>query len=143
MALHEFDTLSATVHGDVKADNVLINDKAEAVLIDFGASHRVPMAEAFGCREQGVFFGGSLSHCPPESLDYVREIYLSGSREFTGGRASLMLDDSTAGISGYPKQASTDIWCLGLFSLELLTGETPFDALSGGDIHGDAISRVR
>lgn len=131
--LHEFDALTSIVHGDLKIDNILITEDAEVRIIDLGVSSQVPRREAFGLKTSGVYFGGSPSHCPPESLEFVR--CKSADCSFVVGISPVSRTNC--------RQTSVDIWGLGLVALRLLTGEIPFETLCKTDEDGSLIEKVR
>lgn len=84
------------VHGDIKPENILVTSENEVVLIDFGSSEI--RTPDLELASSHVPFFGSLSYTPPECL---------------GSRVGL-------------QQSASDVWGLGLTTLELLLGWTPY-----------------
>lgn len=56
--MHTMEGADAVVHGDLKPDNILLTDKFELILADFGVASRLPIGSA----------GGAISYQAPETL---------------------------------------------------------------------------
>lgn len=60
-AVHYLDSLGI-LHRDIKDENVIINEKFEVKLIDFGSSAFMPVDKSFSK------FYGTVEYCSPEVL---------------------------------------------------------------------------
>ncbi|KAL4079150.1 kinase-like domain-containing protein [Scleroderma citrinum] len=95
---------SNVVHGDLKPDNLLINDRREVVISDFGLS-RVLETTGFTTKN----FYGAVRYTAPEILDYT----------------------SPSGSSKYiPKTLYADIWAFAITSTEVPRSMTTFGLLT-------------
>ncbi|KAL4064253.1 kinase-like domain-containing protein [Scleroderma yunnanense] len=92
---------SNVVHGDLKPDNLLINDRREVVISDFGLS-RVLETTGFTTKN----FYGAVRYTAPEILDYT----------------------SPSGSSKYiPKTLYADIWAFAITSTEIFSSKQPYE----------------
>jgi serine/threonine protein kinase len=91
-------------HGDVKPENILIDQDGTAILIDWGTA--AAATTAVGVQ------GGTLNYLTTESLEEIARVQPSGKTESPG-----------------PNQAN-DIFALGIILYEFLTGRLPFPASS-------------
>ena len=90
------------VHGDVKDENILIDEKTmKTTLIDFGSYIDVPESGITVPREQAA--GGTLVHMPPEYHDASIERY-----NFNAGA----------------------VWSLGSLLFTMLYGDVPYDSVT-------------
>ncbi|KAG8971721.1 hypothetical protein FRB90_010417, partial [Tulasnella sp. 427] len=97
--LHEFDP--PVIHGDIKPDNVLIDDDGAAVIIDFGLSRSVIMnVSETTSSNRGA---GNYRWMPPE----------------------LVLDATL------PKSLEGDVYSFASLALKVLTGTPPFRHVPG------------
>jgi tetratricopeptide (TPR) repeat protein len=96
LALHEAHA-RGIVHRDLKPSNIMINQRGEPVLMDFGLARRVNADES-RLTQTGVPVG-TPAYMAPEQL--------------TG--------------QGGPLGPSCDVWALGVILFEMLTGRLPFD----------------
>ncbi|HVV87298.1 MAG TPA: protein kinase [Kofleriaceae bacterium] len=99
------------VHGDIKADNVMIethHDGTDRVrLVDFGLAYITP---APGEAVDDPLFDDDLS------VDAEGRCYVSGTPEYMAPEV----------ISGGPVTVASDLYAVGILLYELLTGATPF-----------------
>ncbi|KDQ17887.1 hypothetical protein BOTBODRAFT_29190 [Botryobasidium botryosum FD-172 SS1] len=98
------------IHGDLKANNILISDDGSACLSDFGHSrtHVEPGSELT------VAAGGQRAP-PPVTMAY--------HANFRWGAPEVLLD-------GTRRTPASDIFSLGRLKVELLTGKIPFPHLT-------------
>ena len=88
------------VHRDLKSSNVMVDDAAKAIVLDFGLARRIPDFMTDPSRDPTLtatgVVAGTLTHMAPEVL------------------------------RGGPADARSDVWALGVLLYELMTGELPF-----------------
>ncbi|KAG8903845.1 hypothetical protein FRB99_002660 [Tulasnella sp. 403] len=87
-------------HGDIKALNVLVNERGRALLCDFGLARNLEARAGEGSVTT-TCFGGTTRYLSPESIE-----------------------------KGIQYTAESDIWSWGCLALEILTGHMPFDNVS-------------
>lgn len=102
------------VHRDLKPSNLLVNERGELWITDFGLAVTPTTPEALGATISGLdavgAFAGTLAYMAPEQ------------------------------VRGRPADASTDLYALGLVTYELITGRRATD-LQGFDVLS-ALGRV-
>ncbi len=99
------------LHLDIKPSNILLDQHASALLMDFNVAAHHGTAHSSGSTADSaadaVPSGGTLAYMPPEQLRY-----------FTG-----TTDDATA---KQPLDARADLFSLGVVMYELITGRSPW-----------------
>ncbi|KDQ06579.1 hypothetical protein BOTBODRAFT_39488 [Botryobasidium botryosum FD-172 SS1] len=97
------------IHGDLKADNILISDDGSACLSDFGLSR--------------VHVEAGAAATPNTSRTFaLTPITMAYHANFRWGAPEVLL-------GGRQRTPSSDIYSLGRLMAELLTGEIPFSHL--------------
>ena len=98
--LHEI----GVIHHDIKPDNILVNEKGQFVITDFGISvkFRSTLRRNSSREVQKNMTGGAISYMAPE-----------------------MFTESAESVN------ATDIWALGATLYELMTGDLPFFGQGG------------
>ena len=98
--LHEI----GVIHQDIKPDNILVNEKGQFVITDFGIStkFRSTLRRNSSREAQKNMTGGAISYMAPE-----------------------MFTESAESVN------ATDIWALGATLFELMTGNLPFFGQGG------------
>ncbi|KAG8945792.1 hypothetical protein FRC03_001633 [Tulasnella sp. 419] len=85
------------VHGDIKGENVLVDEQGSASLCDFGTSSFIDDAQRItGLTTSNANVGGTIRFFSPE-----------------------LLEDK-------PKTSASDIWAFGCLVLQILIGEAPY-----------------
>ncbi|KAF8559563.1 kinase-like protein [Imleria badia] len=90
------------IHGDLKGDNVLVDDAGRARLGDFGQSH---------ASDSGKYLDSTRVGLPANPLNWMAP--------------EIMLDDSTKASD------LSDIYSFGCVLYEMLSGKVPFEGLVG------------
>jgi serine/threonine protein kinase len=90
------------IHQDIKPDNILIDDRANFMITDFGISAKA-RSTLRRSMSANLSSAGTMAYMPPEKF----------SKDPTAIKAS-------------------DIWALGASVFEMMTGATPFDDSLGG-----------
>ncbi|KDQ16145.1 hypothetical protein BOTBODRAFT_623512, partial [Botryobasidium botryosum FD-172 SS1] len=106
------------IHGDLKANNILVSDKGSACLSDFGLS-RVHVE----CTSTATLATSSLSAPAPAPAPITRTY----DANFRWGAPEVLLGEMR-------RTPASDIFSLGRLKVELLTGQVPFPGLTDGTI---------
>lgn len=102
------------VHRDVKPDNIMLDEKGEPHLMDFGLAHRQDSVEKPPSKQEDSGAGPRAS----SAAKLTQEGAVLGT-------AAYMAPEQAAGRSGKVQPAS-DQYSLGAVLYELLCGQTPF-----------------
>jgi serine/threonine protein kinase len=95
LALHEAHRLGV-IHRDLKPGNIMIDERGEAIVMDFGLARRADLAGG-QLTQQGEIMG-TPAYMPPEQM--LGEVAMMGP--------------------------ASDVYSLGVILFELLTGDVPF-----------------
>ncbi|KZT21083.1 kinase-like protein [Neolentinus lepideus HHB14362 ss-1] len=114
--LHDVDV----VHGDLKSNNILINDAGQATLCDFGLSR---ILETSGFTTKSI--GGNCRWMSPELLFPDEDSTPTIDRECNSDSVSRRTNNSTSNNAPRVTPAS-DVWAFGMTILEVLTERLPF-----------------
>ncbi|PAV15950.1 TKL TKL-ccin kinase [Pyrrhoderma noxium] len=105
---------NSVIHGDLSSANVLINDRLQACISDFGLSVIIEdlrdVSDPLGGAYPSSVLGGAVRWAAPElfSIDDV---------------------NSEPGVGGPQLTASCDIYSMGCIALEVITGKIPYEHL--------------
>ena len=102
------------VHGDVKPENVLIDERGDARLADFGVSHLGSEPGAAGIGNTVSASGGGAGGRAANAAD---------DRGRSGGTAAYLAPEQ---VEGHPPHACSDVYALGLVLYEMLAGVPAF-----------------
>ena len=114
--IHEFNL----VHRDLKPANIMINEKLDVKLIDFGISR-----SAYGSFQTAR--KGTCLYMAPEN--YTEEII---EEEDNSDHSCLNISDTSENLTDYSEDLKpivtnkVDVWAYGLIANEMLTGDKPW-----------------
>jgi serine/threonine protein kinase len=109
------------VHGDIKSSNILVNDRGEACIIDFGVSRKLD-ASVFTTQYVRLEFPIPSSDENNSSRN-TTTFGVGGTRRWMACEL-LAPSDGMAG-SAPQTTVATDIWAFGMTALEILSGHLP------------------
>ena len=124
------------VHGDIKPANVMLREKTDPVLVDFGLARLRLQSRA------NIADVASHETTTDSSLDHTVLLTAPDQQQSSGKSAQSTGAESVPGIAGTlaymsPEQArgqrlseASDMFSLGLLFVEMLCGQTPLDSLS-------------
>lgn len=104
------------VHRDIKASNVMIDDRSEPILMDFGLAH----APDFESTDEAVV--QRTETVTPQPVDPKSRSWRTTASMF-GGTVAYMAPER---LQGKPADRQSDIYSLGVLFYQALTGRLPF-----------------
>ncbi|KAG8942448.1 hypothetical protein FRC03_003188 [Tulasnella sp. 419] len=110
------------VHGDIKAENILVNDAGFACLADFGISSFIQANNSSSADNQTSTLLPSSS-CTSSSVSGGTLPFLSPEELLKGGR----------------KQMPSDIWKVGCTAVQIMAGKIPYEGIT---IHCDLVLKI-
>ncbi|EJD36315.1 kinase-like protein [Auricularia subglabra TFB-10046 SS5] len=111
------------VHGDLKCENVLVNDAGDALLADFGLATLVEQESSALTTITAIRQMNTLPFAAPELLFGDDPDAAASNGEATGARPRS-------------KTCRSDVYAFGMMTLQAFTGVRPWDGLNDHQIYG-------
>ncbi|KAG8909836.1 hypothetical protein FRC02_007557, partial [Tulasnella sp. 418] len=110
------------VHGDIKGENILVNDAGHACLADFGISSFIQADDAPSVDSQTTAIPLSSNSTSSSALRGTVS-FLSPEELMNGGR----------------KKMPSDVWKTGCTAIQIIAGNTPYEGVSN---HRDLVLKI-